>query len=420
MAAEIPSRRRNYRALLLVVGLALITLLVIAAALPTINSAGAQAESTPFNPIPAPLLTATALIREATANPVPLPPTITRDYIPSTTIPTVLAPLLTATALIREATQMASAGRGTSTPTWEPPTEAELNLLRARWRQSLVDAAGFDHPEFDVIVEGQIEWLNRGSFDIEEELNSVLETDIQKFDIGDAEIIVMIPRSHFSVLLDQVYVFGVTDEAVHILPFSDDVIGYVHFASTHLSDHNLNGYPEVAVFYHPGGNCGIEELQLLEIRWPEAVLNLTPALDVYGINTYAVKDLDDDGISEYLAIDRSVYTPFVGGGCNPIQVPRYYGWDGTAYVDILHTLDQSYWPTIQRYWGQLPHDAACVLPDYPMYQMLVSYRTWGRLAQGWSRLEGRLRWDACSAEVMKEYSDDMNALLRWIAQQFAE
>ncbi|MFN8372651.1 MAG: hypothetical protein U0694_07210 [Anaerolineae bacterium] len=95
---------------------------------------------------------------------------------------------------------------------------------------------------------------------------------------------------------------------------------------------------------------------------------------------------------------------------------RYFGWNGTAYVNISSTLGDDYYPAVSAFWNSLPDDAVCVLPSAEMYAMLVDYIAWEQLAQAWAVLEPRLHWDACSPEVFAEHYEEMFTLQDWVSR----
>jgi hypothetical protein len=184
-----------------------------------------------------------------------------------------------------------------------------------------------------------------------------------------------------------------------------------------FADRNRNGYPDLIVTGGTGGNCYWQEFQLLEFRPGDVVVDLIPPDDDIYVRTMV--DLNNDGVQE-LELRIYTYVPYQSTACSSIRLVRYYGWDGSAYVDISPTLNQSYWPAINQFWANLPDDAVCLQPTEPdLIPMLLGYEAMGRFEEGWTRLQSRLRWDACASFTpMTSFQlDNMAQLLFWVGER---
>jgi hypothetical protein len=235
---------------------------------------------------------------------------------------------------------------------------------------------------------------------------------------GNTYIVMLINRSDSPLMGHQLLMFRVEDDEIYLLPhpIQTEGIGYIMVFVDGFADRNGNGYPDLAIDTGTGGSHPTLYLVLLELRPHGEVEDISPQSSD-ALPRYLV-DLDGDGIFEIEA-RGCIPHPF-NGYC----LDRYFGfrrlfaWDGTAYRDISAT-NEAYWPAIAAFWRGTREREGCLLPDYPMYDMLVGYLAMGRLQEGWSRLHPLLRWDTCSQDSFARYSKDMIDLVAWVGTHLA-
>jgi hypothetical protein len=130
-------------------------------------------------------------------------------------------------------------------------------------------------------------------------------------------------------------------------------------------------------------------------------------------------DLENDGIMEIKANWIASDIPISMNHCSS-ALTRYYAWDGSAYRDISASLDESHWPAIGQYFDTPQVDNGCLLPDVPMYWMLLGYEAMGRLEEEWQSLQPQLRWNECSPEILVDRGEDMGKFLIWVGTHLQE
>jgi hypothetical protein len=343
---------------------------------------------------------------------------------------------VTATAFILQMTYQAAGTTdfsGTPAPssTLIPTlTFEEAENLRLRLNNEMETAAGFSHPVFDHIAYRlvssafyEIASANQlRASQMEVSLyTSTLDIQIRRMIHHDINYVAVIVRG-FEHSSDELLVFQLKD--IPILIFNNIQDGVYHFFRLSFSseenrdlggfaDRNGNGRLDLAVMNLPTGTCGFSTLTLLEMQDDGQLENIAPT----NWRTYskALSDTNDDGILEIKVVE--FFDIPIPVNCGQFPVTHWYGWNGTAYVNISGELGESYYPDIQAYWDSLASKDGCLLPSYEMYQMLVSYIAMGRLQEGWARLGPLLQWEKCSPETLVEQSEEFGQFLEWIGTE---
>jgi hypothetical protein len=95
---------------------------------------------------------------------------------------------------------------------------------------------------------------------------------------------------------------------------------------------------------------------------------------------------------------------------------RWWGWDGTAYVDISAQHPEFYMLDIERFLEVLETNEGCYAPDYSLAKVLLNYYTLGRLGEVWPELRQKMGWDSCSVEMIAEHGEKMLYLEKWVRE----
>ena len=358
---------------------------------------------------------------------------------------------LTATAIIAAATEIAvnvtmtaAADNGISATTTHIPalSTGETEALRYRWLSELEAAAGFSHPVFVRLVDSLVEdavaaivYQNQNGYGNGSEVRRLLlqpEVEHAKFDgkfyvavITISEFVTSSPMPH------SLFLFHIS-EGVPILlsnPIEDNRFLFgseITFDRDGqfpggFGDRNANGVPDLLVhssdFVGSSGCIDWGTPMLLEFQADGSFADITPYSHSFPwLKPAGVLDLDHDGILEFRMRD-DMGTPLLGDRCE-LELIRYYGWNGKAYVDISPSLPETLWPGIEAFWRSIEEEKGCILPSLEMYQALLDYEARGQLATGWQRIQSTLRWDLCSPESLERNKRDMNDLIEWISSRF--
>jgi hypothetical protein len=311
------------------------------------------------------------------------------------------------------------------TPTPVPTlTEYQLETLRSRFQNDLESAAGFSHPAFDEYVDeivSRLAW--RPAFFLN---NYHLEPLVARGDFQGSAYVAIIPQWVTELRVEtQLFIFRVTDNMPTLLLTKSwfptgFYIAFADYYSTmsrtyDFTDVNGNQYPDFAVDWNSGGSCGTGGISLFEIQPNGEIADITPEM---GARFSYLTDINDDGVSEFLSIQNSGDIPLPRHGCVPYSENHYYGWNGSAYVDISPTVDVLNYPNIGRYWIRVYQQQGCILPG-EVLGVLIDYRARGQLAEMWTLIQPELRWDACSSEVLVANQQAMTDLETWVATEIA-
>jgi len=307
-----------------------------------------------------------------------------------------------------------------------PPTltSDELQGLHERWLDELETAAGFSHPVFEEVVDGLVQTAPDAY--AEYLRNFHMQPEIERTEYEGSTYVALIVEPEFILAGSRrLLLFRLTDDGPVLLP---DVLNtgfyyYITFSGVRFghdgdlggfADRNGNGYPDLAIDTDSNGSCGVQAMQVLEIRPDDRVMNLSP-ITMQHLGDSAPRDfvdLEGDGILEIVVATYSVAP--TSYGCHIPAMIQYYAWDGTAYQNISPTLDESYYPAIDQYWSSIDREDVCLLPDQPMYQMLIDYIALGRLEEGWLRLQRVLHWERCPGDLTDFQRDHMLSLVAWV------
>jgi hypothetical protein len=277
---------------------------------------------------------------------------------------------LTATAIIAYATGTFSCSV-TPTPTRTPEptlTDFELNKLRREYKNTLVDALGFEHPIFEQIV---TDFLNsEQELRSEHGLSYPFAPEIIRTELEDSEYIaVVIHAPHHSRLYhDRLYMFQITDNVPRLLaipaqePSTRTGISAPMLFTPSFGDKNNNGLLDLAVGGSWGGNCCLPSISLLEINADGDLVNITPGTD----ETYIVEyeDINNDGVYELIGNSNNSFSGY-------FIVTHWYGWNGTAYVDISGEYEEFYQPEIDALLADLENNIDCYPPEFTLEKALL-------------------------------------------------
>lgn len=333
----------------------------------------------------------------------------------------------TATAVVAGATATAMVYTPIPLPTL---SNQETDHLRQRWLTQLEATAGFSHPALDDAVDKMVQAASSvmehsttdfGPQDRFRNVELSMEVESTTFD-GDTYKVVIVTYDRLYAS-HQLLMFRISNGNVEEIPISvittpiGNFLGFDdrHWGLDGFTDRNGNGYPDLAI--HSSG--GQYLMILLEIQPDGTVVDISPVISSDDkVTTYLV-DLELDGVLEFLAAQHAINPQ---GVCpvQPCGLIRYYGWNGTAYVDITSSLDIAYWPEIGAFWDRVSDQNGCLLPDYSMYAMLMAYEARDELPEGWVLLEPALRWDECSAEQIEQHGEDMDNLLEWLGARLGD
>jgi hypothetical protein len=439
-------------------------LVLLIAAIPFAYYAAAFPE--PPHEVPTPTLeldplayTATSIVRgvtstaealkEAGITPSPTIYPVSRTPQPSTPFPQTQNLLqiddlaLTATAIVGRATNVAAeALLPTSTPR-STLTATEEETLRLRWLTELETAAGFSDPQFTLFVDALIieaqELIERDNRELG--YRDDWSTRIRRFSTrpevatitvdGVTYVAIVAERS---ILLRSytLMLFRVVDGHVELvpIPIQDELDGYILAVETDpnttgdtfragtlgFADRNSNGFPDLAIGWHCGGNSRCHRVYLIELQG-STVIDLMP--DTGDLRPRELVDLDADGIMEIEADSYFYGVRFPGLPTSAMPlVTRYYGWDSAsnAYHDISATVDESHWSAINAFWQEVAQDEGCI-PTFDAYAPLLNYLAMDRLTEGWALVEPHLHWEKCEPRMKEQYSTEMVDLVAWVESQ---
>jgi hypothetical protein len=284
----------------------------------------------------------------------------------------------------------------TVAPTIPPPPGQSYETPQPTWTYSpdeiaiynqLLSETGFDHPKLMMVARIIAQYPN---------------DDIRTFQLRK------------NVFKDVAYTFV-------YFPSRTSMFGFVLFANQHgtvrlvseytafvagleeIADRNGNGLPDFAFTEYSGGNCcPPTHLFVFEIQTDGSVKNITP--NGRG-DAQELIDIDGDGIFEIKGV--SWITPFHELGNTQsryINLIRWYGWDGNAYVDVSAQYPDLYEPEIVSLRRTL-ESTGCSISDNTaaIQQIILDYYAIGRLQEDWQELRSTFNWDTCTDQGFSEY-----------------
>jgi hypothetical protein len=181
-----------------------------------------------------------------------------------------------------------------------------------------------------------------------------------------------------------------------------------------FQDVNKNGLPDLAITGYPGGNTPWLLLMLYEITGDHQVVNITPHVparwDGFYMDGFA--DPNGDGVWEIRMADvanaaANLFHP-------QMYDTRWFGWNGSAYVDITSQMADFYQPDIDAFMSQLQNAGPCFRPTDEMSWALAHYFELGRLREAWAEIEPRLRWNECTPEQMADFDYGIPLIQQWV------
>lgn len=244
-------------------------------------------------------LTATAIIRNATMTQQARLDATQETLLGSTFTPDPIN--LTVTAIIQHATMTAVAllpPTRTPTPTL---TYQEVRGLHEKWLTEMEEAAGFEHPIFNMLADEFVESIDGGYIGVGPEFHPVSQVERITYE-GDTYVVMLINRSESLLFGQQLFMFRVVGDEISLIPdpIQTHPVGDIMGIGDGFSDRNGNSYPDLAIGTNSGGSHPTIVLVLLEIRPGGEVVDITPEI------TYAyprsLVDLDGDGILEIEAL----------------------------------------------------------------------------------------------------------------------
>lgn len=136
-----------------------------------------------------------------------------------------------------------------------------------------------------------------------------------------------------------------------------------------FADRNKNGLPDLAISNPNGGSHLTVALTLLEIQENGNIIDIAPERGDLDILEF--RDIDLDQVLEIYGFGNFCVE---GYDCRQFQIARWFGWNGTAYVDISAEQAAFYQP--ENYIGYGYNSC-------PGYQALINYYVMDRLETGW-------------------------------------
>lgn len=300
---------------------------------------------------------------------------------------------ITATYIVAEATGTAI-NTSTPTPTFSPE---EIVHEAVTYKQQLVDQMGFTHPVLDQIAQDYVSCIvNRYSI-------KHIPIEIHSTVFNESEyVVVSIPMPHNGYCYDRLLFFRFEDGNPLLLDapthyreiYANDFV-YIPEA---FADRNRNGLPDLPVITANIGTCCPARLDLFEIDLDGNLVNIAPTpMDM--IYPSFLEDRDGDGIWEIYGV-RERIGPYDGYCC---ILQRWWGWNGTAYVDSSAQQFDFYMPRIKAFFNDLDQSDECPIADYRFKQILFDYYAMGKLAQAHRDIVSHFKVNNCSVEQLKTY-----------------
>ena len=289
--------------------------------------------------------------------------------------------LLTATALVAQATNEAYFA---AQPTLSPE-EIELQRVQqvAYWQELL----GFMTPE------------------LESRVNDSPPRYTQVDYAGSSHTVVF---TFDDFVAGQVMWFRQTDDVIELV--ETIVFDELFLRFGEFTDRDEDGQPDIVIT--PVESNGFVNVRMMEIQPDGSIIDDSDSLTTSTLPSN-VFDFNDDGVYEILRsgpIDLGSDTVF------PCCFTNYYQWNGTEYVDISATLDESYFPSFAMFDERFGDDT-CVYPHLA-FDVLAAYIALDRIEEGWERIEPRICPDEVSLEVNSQWL--ISAFYEWVESYLDE
>jgi hypothetical protein len=161
-----------------------------------------------------------------------------------------------------------------------------------------------------------------------------------------------------------------------------------------VEDRNDNGKPDFVYYFNWGGNCCPTQLRLIESTPDEGWADIAPkSNDVYPVG---IADLNGDGLFEIEG--AAFYPPPLSQVIRSdyVVLIRWFGWNGSAYVDISAHQHNFYETRINRLLSKIVKFSCPINWNTKnLYEVLLNYYAMGQLRNGWKKLQPLLDLDNC-------------------------